>query len=1025
MSTNLIFLIESTSLELSFFDSTLHTAQSIPKKPVTPSSGKYLISQLMKNAFSLSKPAEFEGDFYTDEVQKTAYATDASAYREFPCAVARPKTPGDIKKLIVLAKEHQTGIIPRAGGTSLAGQVVGAGIAVDVTKYLNKIIEVNSKEKYVRVEPGIVRDELNRALTPHKMFFAPETSTSNRAAVGGMAGNNSCGANSIKYGNTRDKILEIKALLSSGEEVTFKPLTQKEFEDKLNGTTSSPHEREIYNHINNLLSNEQTRNLIAEKFPKKEVTRRNHGYALDAITGFAMFGGSDQKINLCKLIAGSEGTLVFITELKLALDPVPDEPSALLCIHFEDLYSALESAVLAGKYDPHAVELMDHHILERTKDNIKQRENRFFVQGNPAAVLVVKLSGRTPEDLSLKTTHFIEELKSKNYGFHYPVVTGTDCDKVWELRKAGLGLLSNKPGDAKPAPVIEDTAVAVADLPAYIKDFNLVLKKYNLECVHYAHAGAGELHLRPVLNLKTNEGRILFRTILAEIAELVKKYRGCLSGEHGDGRLRGEFIPFMLGEEIYGHFKELKKVWDPSGIMNPGKIVNTPPMDTSLRNPENHKTPKVATVFRWDSYQGYVRAAEQCNGSGDCRKSALAGGTMCPTYQVTGDETQTTRARANLLREAFSTRSEEEAFTSREVKTVTDTCIGCKGCKAECPSNVDLTRLKAEFDYGYGKRKGVRLSTRLTAGFDVTLAAFSAAPPLFKFFTRPKGITGKILSSLGFSLKRNLPVPSKTPLTKWYHRHYKPPHKIQKEIFLFADIFTTYTDTEIGIKAVKLLTALNYKVNIIPHADSGRTYLSKGLLKQARQRANKNVRIFANCITADAPLIGIEPSAILSFRDEYPDLVDSNLRQKAAELSKNSFLIDEFLSAEFDAGNISKAQFRSEPREILIHGHCHQKALSSQVHTKKILQIPKNFTARLIPSGCCGMAGSFGYMEKNYAISMQIGEMVLFPAVRENPDKLIAATGHSCRHQINDGTGVKALHPVEILYDALRDEFLE
>lgn len=977
----------------------------------------------MKNVRTLCTPARFEGDFYTDDVHKTAYATDASAYRELPGAVAHPQSTADLHKLIELAKEHQTGLIPRAAGTSLAGQVVGKGISVDVSKYLNNILEINPEEKFVRVQPGVVRDELNRILQPHQLFFAPETSTSNRATIGGMAGNNSCGVNSVKYGNTRDKLIAVKALLSSGEEVTFESLNCKQFEDKLNGITSTPHEQQIYNHLDELLSDDRSRKLIAEKFPKPEVTRRNHGYALDALTGFERFGGSDQKINVAQLIAGSEGTLAFITELKLALDPIPAEISGLLCIHFKDLYTALDAAVLAMKYNPDAVELMDHHILERTKDNRKQRENRFFVQGDPAAVLIVKLTGRTHKAFTDLTAEFISALQSKNWGYHYPVVEGADCERVWELRKAGLGLLSNKPGDEKPAPVIEDTAVAVADLPAYIKDFNLILEQHNLECVHYAHAGAGELHLRPVLNLKTAAGRVLFRTLLTEIAELVKKYRGCLSGEHGDGRLRGEFIPFMLGEEIYAHFKQLKNIWDPAGIMNPGKIVNTPPMDSSLRSPENFQTPGVNTVFNWSSNKGYVRAAEQCNGSGDCRKSALAGGTMCPTYQATGDETQTTRARANLLREVFSAKSEEEAFTSSAVKAVTDTCIGCKGCKRECPSNVDLTRLKAEFDYGYGKRKGFGPAAHLTAGFDVTLAAFSAAPQLFKWFTRPKGLTGKILSSAGFSLKRHLPAPQKVPLTKWYHRHYKPPHKVQKEVYLFADIFTTYADTQMGIKAIKLLTALNYNVHIIPHADSGRTYLSKGLLKHARRRAEKNVRIFADCITPDKPLIGIEPSAILSFRDEYPDLVKPALRKKARELSENTFLIDEFLSAEFDAGNISKAQFWSEPREILVHGHCHQKALSSQAHTKKILQIPKHYKALLIPSGCCGMAGSFGYMKKNYALSMQIGEMILFPAVRENPKKIIAAGGHSCRHQIFDGTEVTAFHPVEILYQALREEF--
>ncbi len=976
----------------------------------------------MKQKSQITKPKHFEGEFYTQNVHKTAYATDASAYKEHPCAVAVPKTPEDIKKLIQTAAENNLGLIPRAGGTSLAGQVVGNGIVVDVTKYLNIILEVNTEKRFARIQPGIVRDELNRVLTKQGLFFAPETSTSNRATLGGMTGNNSCGVNSIKYGNTRDKLLEVKAILSSGEEVTFKALTKAEYQAKLHGETSTPHERKIYEHIDQLLTSKHSRTLIEQNFPKKEVTRRNHGYALDALMNFTTFGGSDQRINLCDLIAGSEGTLAFITELKVALDPLPNHSEALVCAHFDDLYESLEATVTAMKYEPEAVELMDHHILERTKNSLKYRENRFFLEGDPAAVLVITLSGENDDARDEKINALIADFKEKNIGYSFPVISGADSKKVWDLRKAGLGLLSNKPGDLKPAPVIEDTAVAVEDLPSYIKDFNATLRKYNLECVHYAHAGAGELHLRPVLNLKTKEGRILFRTILKEVAGLVKKYRGCLSGEHGDGRLRGEFIPFMLGEEIYAEFKKLKHVWDPAGVMNPGKIVNTPPMNESLRQPEGFHTPEIPTIFNWDTNQGYVRASEQCNGSGDCRKSALAGGTMCPTYHATGDEIQTTRARANIIREVFSSQTTNDAFTSQEIKTVTDTCIGCKGCKSECPSNVDMTRLKAEFDYGYGKRKGFSPASRLTANFDTALALGSTAPKLFDLLTRPTGITGQVLQRLGFSKKRKLPVPSKVPLTKWYHRHYKPPRRPLKEIYLFADLFTTYLDTEIGVKALKLLTALDYKVNIVPHADSGRTYLSAGFLPQAKRRAEKNIKVFYKLVSEDKPLLGIEPSAILSFRDEYPDLISEDLREKAKTVSNHVFLIDEFFAAEFEAGNISPAQFTKDEREILLHGHCHQKALSSMSHTKKILQIPRNYSTRLIPSGCCGMAGSFGYMDKNHDLSMNIGETVLFPKIRSNLHKTIAATGHSCRHQIQDGTGVKALHPVEILYDALRPD---
>jgi len=530
-----------------------------------------------------------EGVFYTGESIRRIYATDASAYREVPQAVAIPKNEEDLKKLILFANEHKASLIPRTAGTSLAGQVVGDGIIVDVSKYFTHLLEVNLEEEYVWVQPGIVRDELNRQLAKHGYFFAPETSTANRAMIGGMIGNNSCGSNSVVYGSTREHLLEVKALLSDGSAAHFKE------EETLRG--SGTLEKSLYSAISELLLDEENIERIRKDFPKPNIPRRNTGYALDLLAEMQPFNPNGKPFNFCSLIAGSEGTLAFITAAKLKLTKLPGEHKRLVCIHCKTIDEALKANLVALQYRPHACELMDHYILEATKRNIEQTENRFFVEGDPRAILVVELIRDTEDSADLVVLNLLAELGQKGLGYAFPVVQGDDVQKVWSLRKAGLGLLSNIPGDTKPAPVIEDTAVAVEELPDYIADFNKILKKHDLYSVHYAHAGSGELHLRPYLNLKDKKGRMLFRTIAEEIAELVKKYDGSLSGEHGDGRLRGEFIPKMIGEENYQLLKSIKKAWDPNNIFNPGKIVDTAPMDTSLRYEEGQETREFDTVL--------------------------------------------------------------------------------------------------------------------------------------------------------------------------------------------------------------------------------------------------------------------------------------------------------------------------------------------------------------------------------------------------------------------------------------------
>lgn len=959
-----------------------------------------------------------EGDLHFDHTYRSLYATDASAYRELPLAVAYPKSNEDIKKLISFARENKTSLIPRTAGTSLAGQVVGGGMIVDVSRYFTSILEVNENEKWVRVQPGVIRDELNMHLKSYGLYYGPETSTANRAMIGGMIGNNSCGSNSMVYGSAREHLMAIKAFLSDGSEVEFKALKNEEFNEKLQLNNL---EGELYRSIYSMLSNQTNRLRIDENFPKKSIHRRNTGYAIDLLKDCNPFDPSGESFNFCKLIAGSEGTLAFITEAKLSLDPLPKIHQGLICGHFSSVYESLLGNLVALKYNPTACELMDHYILDCTKENIQQRQNRFFIKEDPKAILVVELREDSEEDLQRKATELIEELKSKELGYYYPLITGPDTRKVWELRKAGLGLLSNIPGDAKPVPVIEDTAVDVQDLPEYIREFNDTLAKYDLFCVHYAHAGSGELHLRPIIDLKTKEGHELFRTILDEIAHLVKKYRGSLSGEHGDGRLRGEFIPFMIGEANYKLLKEIKNTWDPNHIFNPGKIVDTPPMNTSLRYAAGQQTRQFDTVLSFSQYKGILRAAEQCNGSGDCRKTHLSGGTMCPSYMATKDEKDTTRARANILREVLTNSQKANPFDSVEIKEVMDLCLSCKGCKSECPSNVDVGKLKAEFQHQYHKSNGISFRTWMIANFTKLNKLASITPGLYNFIFTNKVTAGLAKSITGFASGRSMPLLHKSTLQSWYKRNYMPVKAAKNGmVYLFCDEFTNFNDVDLGIKTIKLLNHLGYEVKIVDHDESGRTFLSKGLLPQAKKLALKNINIFKGLITQDTPLIGIEPSAILTFRDEYIDLTEGDDQVNARKLSANVFLIDEFLEKEVKRDVIKSTPFTQEKRLIKLHGHCHQKALSSLVSTKRILSLPENYEVQLIPSGCCGMAGSFGYEKEHFEVSMKIGELVLFPTIRKQADDvLIAAPGTSCRHQIKDGTNRVASHPVEILYDAL------
>jgi FAD/FMN-containing dehydrogenase/Fe-S oxidoreductase len=968
--------------------------------------------------------SSFKGEFLDDETTKILYATDASAYREMPLGVAFPTNKEDIRKLIAFANVYNITLIPRTAGTSLAGQVVGKGIIVDVSRTFTKIIEINKAESYVRLEPGVVRDELNLELKTQNLFYGPETSTANRAMIGGMVGNNSCGSNSIIYGSAREHLLEVEGYLSDGSFAKFSNLSRPAFLEKIRAINTKSEknlEDKIYLHIYNELGNADNQVEIREQFPKRSITRRNTGYAIDELLESSAFDENiKEDFNFCKLIAGSEGTLMFMTEIKIHVDPLPPKHQGVIAVHCNTIDDSLRANLIALKYKPSAVELMDHYILECTKANKEQMANRFFVDGDPGALLCVEISRDSKEEVEMLAAKMEAEMRALGLGYHFPVLFGDDIKKVWTLRKAGLGLLSNLPGDEKAVAVIEDTAVDVNDLPEFIREFNEILTANSLSCVHYAHAGTGELHLRPIINLKTHEGKAQFRLIAEEISTLVKKYKGSLSGEHGDGRLRGEFIKQQIGEQNYALIHDLKKTWDPKNIFNAHKIVDTPPMDEYLRYTAGQTTPEFKTIFRFKD-QDILQHAEQCNGSGDCRKSHLSGGTMCPSYMATKSEKDTTRARANILRETLTQSDKLNRFDSKAIKDVMDLCLGCKACKSECPSNVDVAKLKMEFMHQYYKDNGVPLRTWLIGNFSKLSSLASFVPWAYNLVFDTPFLRKIANKTVGFHPERTVPLLGKSTAKKWFKNTFSKETKpSDRKVYLFIDEFTNYNELEIAQKSVELLVKLGYQVIMAPHVDSGRAYFSKGMLDEAKKLANANVRNLRNIINAETPLLGIEPSAILTFRDEYPEIVDAELANDARELGKNALTIEEFIGAEIDARKIDKALFKTDKKLIKLHGHCQQKAVSSQVPTKKMLSFPPNYEVQLIPSGCCGMAGSFGFEKEHYDISMKIGELVLFPTIRQQPEEvLIAAPGTSCRHQIHDGTGKRAFHPVEILLDAL------
>lgn len=953
----------------------------------------------------------FSGDLYVDSLHRHIYATDASVYQKVPQLVACPKNTTDLRTLIAFAHDQNLSLVSRGAGTSLAGQCVTSDVVVDIGKFFNDIVHIDKEHKTVSVQPGVIRDELNRILEKDSLFFGPNTSTSNRCMIGGMVGNNSSGTTSIQYGVTRDKVLSLKCLLADQKEVEFRPIPIEDCKVK---AQQNDCEGLIYQHILKLLSDKNLQHNVLKYFPKPQIHRRNTGYAIDDLvkhykkTGF---------INLARLICGSEGTLCFITEIKLQLEDLPPQHAGMIAAHFRSIEDCLQTVPIAMQHDLHACEMMDDTILDCTKNHLEYKDYRFFIKEKPKAILFFELKSDSEQDLNQQLLALQNDLKEKTNTYAFPNLKGDEINKAFTLRKAGLGLLGSMIGDDKAVACIEDTAVAIEDLQAYIKDFTKLMKHYNQKPVYYAHAGAGELHLRPILNLKTQKGVIDFKAITNDVAKLVKSYNGSLSGEHGDGIVRSDFIKLMLGDHCYDFLSELKYCFDPQNIFNTDKIIkkNTiSRIDKNLRYTTNRKAPEPASFMNFTAEQDLLHAAENCNGSGDCRKTEKSAGAMCPSYHATKNEKDTTRARANALRHFLT---DPNAIDKTDLMNTFELCISCKACKRECPSNVDVSSFKAEITYQYYQENTRPLRDYMIGYNDDINAFLQPISKLHNYIISQHFISKSVNKVLGFHRSRSLPNLSPQSFFKIFRNLHqvirKSPSKI-KTVYLFVDEFTNRLESDLGIDAVKLLNALGYEVKILPNKQSGRALLSKGFLKQAKAFAEYNIDLYKDIINDKTPLLGIEPSAVMCFRDDYLRLSE---RTKIAEnLAKHTFLIEEFISKEIEEGFIKSNQFQDNSCEVKLHIHCHQKALSNSKYTFDMVNILEKAKVSIIPSGCCGMAGGFGYEKEHYDISMKIGDLILLPAIKNaKKETFILANGSSCRHQIMDATSRTALHPISFM----------
>ncbi|MBH42104.1 MAG: anaerobic glycerol-3-phosphate dehydrogenase subunit C [Chloroflexi bacterium] len=943
------------------------------------------------------------GDIKFDSYSRMLYSTDASIYQMEPIGVVLPRNTDDVIATMQICSDSKTIFLPRGGGTSLAGQTVNHGVVVDFTKYMNRILSINPEERWAIVEPGITIDALNAGLKPYGLYYTPDPTTKSRATIGGSLGNNSCGAHSVVYGKTSDQVLELDVILSNAEHVHFNTIEENALQSILSSKPDSL-EKRIYTETLRLAS--EHREEIDRRYPR--IQRRVSGYNLD-------FLRDNKPVNLSNMIVGSEGTLGTITAAKVKLEPIPTN-IGLAIVHFKDLFESMEATVMILDHGPSAVELVDKMILDRSKSSLGLSRQTTFIEGDPEAILLVEFFGENMKEVESKIDNMNQALQKRNLSYACSKALRPEEQRsAWAIRSAGLGLLMSVKGDSKPLPFVEDTAVSPERLPEYVRRFDSIVKSHNTYAGYYGHASVGCLHIRPMINIKTQSGLRDLVSISDQISDLVLEFNGSMSGEHGDGIVRGVWTEKMLGPKLYQAFKDLKNSFDPDNILNPGKIINTPPMTENLRLGPDQTVNEPTTVFDFSKDQGFTRAIEMCNGVGECRK--YMSGTMCPSYMATLDEEHSTRGRANALRSVLSGKIPSATFASKGLFDVMDLCLECKACKAECPSQVDMAKLKYEFLNIYYKENGYPLRARIFANIGDLSKIGSALAPVSNWLSN-LGITRWILDKyLNIDKRRPLPKFVNKSFQKIFESNLGPGETTTRgKVVLFNDTFMNYNYPNVGKAAVKIIEEAGFEVNLVDRKCCGRPMISKGMLDAAKENARYNVDLLYPYIEDGAYIVGCEPSCLLSFRDEYPELLQD---EKSKKVSEKSFLLEEFLDM-LNKENSLDLDFQETEQTVLFHGHCHEKALVGNGPALSILNMVPGLTVREIDSGCCGMAGAFGYEKEHYDISMTIGAQRLFPAVNEvGPGTKIVVTGTSCRQQIQHGTNRETTHIAELLASLL------
>ena len=943
-----------------------------------------------------------EGDIYFDRYSRLLYSTDASIYQIEPIGVVVPRHKGDVQAVVELANKFSVPVLPRGGGTSLAGQTVGHALVLDFSKYMQNVLEVNQEELWCRVQPGLVQDELNAYVRSMGLQFGPDTSTSNRATIGGMIGNNSAGAHSLTYGKTLDHVIELTVLLSDGSEVVLKELSSDALEGK---SQADSLEGRVHREVARLA--QEHRNEILARYPK--IMRRVSGYNLDEFI-------KPQPFNLSRILVGSEGTLGMVVEAKMRLVPKP-KWTALDVIHFDDDLEALRASQAILETAPYALESTDKMILNLARGNIVQSQRLGFVQGNPSSLLMVEYAGDTEAQVKEQVYKLEEVRKAQHIGYAATLAFKPEEVKaVWGVRKAGLGLLLGTKGDKKPIAFVEDTAVAPAKLPEFIKRFREIITRHDAIAGYYGHCSVGCMHIRPLIDLKEASEMKKMVSIADAISDLVLEFNGAMSGEHGDGLARSHFNQKLFGAVLYEAFRQVKRVFDPKNLMNPGKIVDAPAMTESLKISPRYQTWQPETTLDFTGQGGFARAVEMCSGMGECRKKL--DGTMCPSYMGTLDEEHSTRGRANALRAVLSGKVPKEEFTGKRLHDVMDLCLECKACKAECPSNVDMAKLKYEFLDHYHRVNGLPLRNRLFGGIERLNRIGSQFAPLSNWVVG-SGLNRWLMEKLaGIDRRRPLPQFAGVTFEDWFDGRKPEGDGAKGEVVLFHDTFNNFNTPNVAVATTRLLERLGYHVRLVNKRCCGRPMISKGMLGEAKNNAVWNVDQLAEYAERGVPIVGMEPSCLLTLRDEYPDFLRTN---DAKLVARNSFLLDEFLLQERDTGKVSLS-FGANGRKALLHGHCHQKALVGTVPTVALLK-GAGFEVSEVDSGCCGMAGSFGFEKEHYDLSLTIGNRRLAPAVKSASAEVeIVAPGISCRQQIEHLTGRKAKHTAEVLWEVLSPE---